>query len=106
MEMPEICAYCREMAGSIMGQSARQRANTSLTGLWEPNAPWNKYVSRGSSFEGSISMKSPKESYRRAASIVSFVVLPFPFSSLFILVAAAERPMKTAKMGSATRDIM
>lgn len=38
---------------------------------------------------------------RLAVVIVSSVVRPLAFSSLSILVAAAPRPMKTAKIGSA-----
>lgn len=45
-------------------------------------------------------------SYRSPASIVSFVVLPLAFSSRLILVAAADSPIKTAKIGSATREMM
>lgn len=45
-------------------------------------------------------------SYRRPASIVSFVVFPLAFSSRLILVAAADSPIRTAKMGSATREMM
>ncbi len=44
--------------------------------------------------------------YRRAASIISAVVVPFSFSSRLILVAAADRPMNTAKMGSATLEMI
>jgi hypothetical protein len=38
--------------------------------------------------------------------MVSSVLLPLAFSSRLILVAAAESPIKRAKMGSATREIM
>lgn len=51
-------------------------------------------------------MRRCRKTYRRPASIISLVVFPFSFSSRLILVAAAARPMATAKMGSATRDIM
>ena len=44
--------------------------------------------------------------YRRAASIVSRVVLPFSFSSRLMRNAAAETPINTAKIGSATREMM
>lgn len=40
------------------------------------------------------------------ASIVSAEVLPFSFSSRLTLVTAAERPINTAKTGSATLEII
>lgn len=40
------------------------------------------------------------------AANVDAVVLPFSFSSRLILVAAAERPMNTANIGSATLEMM
>jgi hypothetical protein len=43
--------------------------------------------------------------YLNPASTASVVVLPCSFSSRLIRVAAAERPMKTAKRGSPTLDI-
>lgn len=44
--------------------------------------------------------------YLRPALIVWDVVLPLTFSSRFILVAAADSPMKRAKIGSATLPMM
>lgn len=44
--------------------------------------------------------------YLRPALIVSDLVLPLSFSSRFILVAAADSPMKRAKIGSATLPMM
>lgn len=44
--------------------------------------------------------------YRSPASIVSLVVFPLLFSSRLIRVTAAETPMTTAKMGSATLEMM
>jgi hypothetical protein len=52
-----------------------------------------------------FSAHSPFATYLNPASIVSFVVLPSSFSSLFIRIAAAETPMKSAKMGSVILEI-
>lgn len=38
--------------------------------------------------------------------MVSFVVFPLAFSSRLIRVTAADTPMKTAKMGSATLEMI
>lgn len=43
-----------------------------------------------------------RHAYLRPALIVSEVDLPLSFSSRLILVAAADSPMKRAKIGSAT----
>lgn len=43
-----------------------------------------------------------RRAYLRPALIVSEVDLPLSFSSRLILVAAADSPMKRAKIGSAT----
>lgn len=47
-----------------------------------------------------------KHAYLRPALIVSDVDLPLSFSSRLILVAAADSPMKRAKIGSATLPMM
>lgn len=47
-----------------------------------------------------------KHAYLRPALIVSDVDLPLSFSSRLILVAAADNPMKRAKIGSATLPMM
>lgn len=44
--------------------------------------------------------------YLKPESTVWDVVLPFSFSSRLIRVAAAESPMNTAKIGSATLEMM
>lgn len=44
--------------------------------------------------------------YLKPESTVWEVVLPFSFSSRLILVAAAESPINTAKIGSATLEMM
>lgn len=38
--------------------------------------------------------------------MISFVVLPFSFSSRLMRVTAAPIPIATAKMGSMTREMM
>ena len=43
---------------------------------------------------------------RNATSTVSLALLPFSFSSRLIRNVAAETPMKRAKIGSATREMM
>jgi len=44
--------------------------------------------------------------YLRIVCIVSEDVFPFSCCSRLILVAAAESPITTAKMGSTTREMM
>ena len=44
--------------------------------------------------------------YLLKTSIMSCVDLPFSFCSRLIRVAAADTPMKRAKMGSATREMI
>lgn len=48
----------------------------------------------------------PLYTYLKPEFTVWEVVLPFSFSSRLILVAAAESPINTAKIGSATLEIM
>ena len=49
---------------------------------------------------------SLENAYRQRASNVSFGALPFSFSSLLIRIAAADTPMKTENIGSATREMI
>lgn len=44
--------------------------------------------------------------YLSAASMISFLVLPFSFSSRLMRVTAAPSPIATAKIGSMARDMM
>ncbi len=46
------------------------------------------------------------KTHRRTAAMLSLVVLPFSFSSRLILITAADKPIATANMGSATREMM
>ncbi|KAF4980617.1 hypothetical protein FZEAL_3430 [Fusarium zealandicum] len=47
-----------------------------------------------------------QDNYLRPASMVCWVVRPLSFSSRLIRVTAAERPITTAKIGSATREMI
>lgn len=59
---------------------------------------WKELVSE------TLEFAAPKK-YLKAEWIVSCMLLPFSFSSLLIRVIAAEIPIKTAKIGSATLEM-
>lgn len=89
--------------GSSGGESLLRQASKSPVhrGCQAQNIKSN---SREMNSKSGLGMK--RLTYRFADAIVSDVVLPFSFSSRLILVVAAESPMTTAKIGSATLEMI